>query len=178
MIWKWNGARGSSSNIPKKKYPDFPKAEQCASERYWWMKSPVSAKTSSRDSGCTEVSMHLLWAWTEDQAYEIKIYVFFKPLNIFIVVVQYSLMAWGGRWVLQNPEDLSKPKRSKTGDEIVHWRDGQRVWWGNPVCCSSWDFVALPCPLHKMLHTLVKTHTVPPSHEHGNMLYVNFLALL
>lgn len=37
---------------------------------------------------------------------------------------------------------------------------------------------SFPCPLHKMLHTLVKTHTVPPSHGHGSLLYVNFFALL
>lgn len=46
------------------------------------------------------------------------------------------------------------------------------VWWGNPVCCSLWDFSLLSLvPVFKMLHTLVKTHTVPPSHCRGNLLW-------
>lgn len=110
------------------------------------------------------------------------IYVF---LNLLIFLLWlYNIPWWpdlAAECYTESWRDIKikeEKKQMKRSDEIVRWGRGGGVWWGNPVCCSSWDNQLLsPVPFLKMLHTLVK-HTVPPSHCCGNLLYVSFLALL
>lgn len=97
--------RGSSLTTTQnpKEYPNLPKTEQCASEIM-----DKKKKIASSQSRRPQRSMLHLWGCSGDSSRlckpnliaDINIYVFLNLFNLFIVVVQYSLMAWFGRWVL------------------------------------------------------------------------------
>lgn len=110
---------------------------------------------------------------------DINIYVFLNLFHLFIVVVQYSLMAWFGRWVLYRILKTYQNKRGggrkKTTQEKrcncpLEERRG-RVGWGNPVGSRSAGLHCSPLSQLKNITHAGQTHTVPPPQCNGNLLW-------
>lgn len=127
------------------------------------------------ESEAAEVNVSpLRLQWSQLKAWEAQpysrykhIYVFLNLLIFFIVVVQYSLMAWFGRWVLyrilkryQNKRGKKKQQTNKRSDEIVRWgRGGGRLMGESCLLQFVGQSVALTCPLLKNVSHAGQTHS-------------------
>ena len=178
MIWgggggerkhtSWRGLSDKSS-ASRRRIPDLPQTEQCASEGPGGERLGFHWHWSAAEVEATEVEVAVESAegpwWARPQS-RYKHICNLKPFkSFFIVVVQYSLMAL--TWplsVLQNPEEISnlkrrsrrrrrrrrrggKEKTTKQRREVINcpWVGGEEGEFdgGNRVRCRLWNFLLL-----------------------------------
>lgn len=174
-------ARGSSLTKYQnnKEYPILPKTELCASEimerkeKASSLHSELSAgwrqqRSESNLPDCTGVGPRLC-------EQDINIYVF---LNVLIFLLWlYNIPWWpdlAAECYTESWRDIKMKEKKNIHEKWWHCPLRERrggVWWGNPVCCSLWDFSLLSLvPFFLNVTHAGQTHTVPPSHCHGNLL--------